>query len=752
MSILKSKGRNTIFLTRRRIIITSIAFITFLSFLLINLFSLQIIKYNHYREKVYDQITTTSAVKAERGKIYDANMNLLASNSTVWRIFVSPKAIKRKSKKENTDYLEIIAAGLGKIFNTDSEQIKEKISKSNVLDLTLEKTATEEEYLSVLELVKKHRLEAMLFTEAQTTRYYPQSTLAAHVLGFVGSDIQGLYGLEYYYDDTLSGTDGYYLYAKDANGNPLPTEYATYVEAQNGCSIVTTIDSYVQSRLESILEEIRRTHNVQNRATGIVMDTKTGAILAMATTSPFDPNSPYELDSLSKLKLQNSGYAENSEDYKSLKKELLEVMWSNKAVSEIYEPGSTFKIITVSSALDSGSVKVNDTFSCNGYLTVGGRNIKCHKRTGHGSGFDLSYGLQMSCNPAMMTVGQKMGASTFYDYIDRFGYFEKTGIDLPSEGSTIFHEPQKIGTTELATISFGQRFKISIIRQLTSIAAIANDGLLVTPYVVQKVLDSEGNVISETTPTVQRRVVSSEVAKSVSKILSDGVSGNGGAKNAAVDGYEIAAKTGTSEKFDILDENGNSYLRIGSTVAFSNFDDSGIAAIIVVDEPMANVKYGSVVAAPYISALFKDILPYLGSLSSKETDVVKIDDYIGMNINTAKKKLNDIKIDYEIIGNGDIVINQTPTGSDPFIYSEAKVILYTEKDSEIYVTVPSVVGLDVSAANEIIINSGLNVRIIGLNTSSSAGATVLSQSLPEGTVAAKNSILEIEILHLDFED
>ena len=750
MSKIKYHGWDTISVTRKRIVKTTIAFAIFLAFLITNLFSLQIINYAHYKDKVYDQITTTSSLKAKRGSIYDANMNILATDKTVWRIFVSSREIKKKSSEDNKAYAEAISKGLSDILSLDYATVYKKISNSNVLDITVKKNANENEYERILKFIKNGGLESMVFTEAQTSRYYPEGTLAAHVLGFTGSDLQGLYGLEYSYDKILKGSDGYYVYAKDANGNALPNEYASYVPAADGYSIVTTLDSYLQEKLEEQLETIRINHSVENRVTGIVMDTKTGAILAMATTSAFDPNSPYELDALSQIKLDTSGLTEGSEEYKAYKKELLEVMWSNKAVSETYEPGSTFKIVTVSAALDSGVASVNDTFSCHGYLSVGGYNIRCHKAGGHGSGFTLGYGLQMSCNPTMMTIAERLGAEKFYEYVKSFGYFEETGIDLPSEANTIFHKLEGIGTTELATASFGQRFKVSIIRQLTSIAAVANGGRLVTPYLVEKVVDSDGNIISEHEHTEGRIVISEEIAKTVSKILEEGVSGDGGAKNAAVLGYEIAAKTGTSQKFDVLDENGNSYLRIGSTIAYSISDDGGIAMIIVVDEPTSTVKYGSVVAAPYVSAFLSEALPYLEYQKSTESSHVNIENYIGRNVNEAANELKKLGISYEIVGTGSVVINQTPEKNQSVLYANSKVILYTEDKKNLYAVVPKVVGLSVEDANALIINAGLNLRI--KNPHGSGGATVVYQSLTEGAVVKRNSVLEIEILYLDFED
>lgn len=751
MSENKNQKKDTLTLTRKRIIKFTVAFAIFLAYLVCNIFSLQFVNYAYYKDKVFDQVTTSSALKAKRGSIYDANMNVLATDRTVWRVFVSSREINKQTKNSKKEYTEIISRGLSDILKLDYENVFKKISNSNVLDITVKKAASEDEYEKIIEFVKNESLESMVFTEAQTSRYYPEGTLAAHVLGFTGIDQQGLYGLEYSYDDVLRGTDGYYLYAKDANGNALPNEYASFVCAKDGYSIVTTLDSYLQEQLESQLETIRINHSVENRVTGIVMDTKTGAILAMATSSPFNPNSPYELDALSQIKLDSSGFSEGSEEYKAYKKELLETMWANKAVSETYEPGSTFKIVTVSSALDAGAAKVSDTFSCHGYLSVGGWNIRCHKKGGHGSGFDLGYGLQMSCNPTMMTVAERLGAKKFYEYVDRFGYFEKTGIDLPSEAGTIFHKPENIGTTELATASFGQRFKVSIIRQLTSIAAVANGGRLVTPYVVEKIIDSDGNVIREHEKSLGSQVISEAVAKTVSEILEEGVSGDGGAKNAAVEGYKIAAKTGTSQKFDILDENGNSYLRIGSTVAYSISDNGGIAVIIVVDEPTSSVKYGSVVAAPYVSAFLTEALPYLEYEADGNHSHISIGNYVGKSTDEAIGELKKLGISYEIIGDGKSVIMQTPGENEAFLYQNSKVILYTDEKRLLYAVVPNVVGKTVEEANKLIINAGLNIKIRNPGNTG-ANATVISQSVTSGSAIEKNSIIELEIVYFDFED
>ena len=722
-------------------------------YLLYNIFRLDFLRYDYYRDKTYDQVTTSSALIAERGRIYDANMNLLAGSNTVYRVFVSTREIKNVSKKSGVDYARIIAEGISPILSLRCDDVYEKITKSSVLDVTLKRSATDEEYKALISFLLNSGLIGLVLTEAKTSRYYPEGTLAAHALGFTGSDNQGLYGLEYYYDDLLDGNNGYYVYAKDANGLALDTEYTDYFPAEDGYSLVTTIDSHIQAELEAVIESARINSGAQNRVCGIVMDSATGAILAMATTTPFDPNDPFTLDSQSQEKLNRSGYVVGTDGYKKYKNELMQIMWSNKAVSETYEPGSTFKIVTVSAALDLKVASVNSKFSCKGYYQIGGWRIRCHKTTGHGSGFTLAYGLQMSCNPCMMVLSQSIGAEAFYDYVERFGYLEKSGIDLPSEASTIFHSENALGSTELATASFGQRFKVSVINHLTAINAVANGGELVTPYLVQQVIDSSGRVVSDHEVQVKRRVISSEVAETVSQILIEGVSGDGGAKNAGVAGYDIAAKTGTSQKFDILDENGNSYLRIGSTVAYALNGESGVSMIIVVDEPTSSVKYGSVIAAPYVSDLMERILPYLEYKSSAEEISTSIDNYIGMNVNSAKEKLEKSGLAYEIIGSGSTVVDQTPSGGDVITIALSKIILYTEYGESKNVSVPNLAGLNLTDAIQRAINAGLSVKLVGISSTSPGGADIIiEQSIPPGVSVKRGTVISIRAIVADYED
>ena len=353
----------------------------------------------------------------------------------------------------------------------------------------------------------------------------------------------------------------------------------------------------------------------------------------------------------------------------------------------------------------------------------------------------------------MISLSERLGSNSFYSYVEKFGYFEKTGIDLPSEARTIFHKEEALGTTELATASFGQRFKVTVISQLTAIAAVANGGRLVTPYVVERIVDANGNTVKAHETEIKRQVISEDVAKTVSEILIDGVNGDGGAKNAGVSGYDIAAKTGTSQKFDILDENGNSYLRIGSTVAYSTDADSGIAMIIVVDEPTTSVKYGSVVAAPYVSALMEKVLPYLEYASNIEEYSYTVKNYVGMNIESAKNKLSGDKISYEIMGGGSVVISQSPAAGDTVNYALSKILLYTEEVSDELAEVPSLVGMKLSDAIKLAASRGFNIKLSGISASSASGTDIIcEQSLTVGEKVRRGTLITIRAIKTDYYD
>ncbi len=474
------------------------------------------------------------------------------------------------------------------------------------------------------------------------------------------------------------------------------------------------------------------------------MNVKTGAILAMGVAPSFDLNSPWTLNTQSLEKLNASGYAEDSDEYTALKRELLLETWSNKAITEIYMPGSTFKIITVSMALEEKLVNMTERFFCSGAYSVAGRTIHCHKTTGHGS-LDLAGGLQQSCNPVMMMLGGRIGTQRFYNYVKQYGYLEKTGIDLPGEGTSIFYKEDSFREIDLAVSSFGQNFKISPIQHITAIAAVANGGNLVEPYLVEKISDESGKTVYEHGTVVRRQVVNSEICRTLSDILEKGVSGNGGAKNAYVAGYRVAAKTGTSEK--IGDDKNK---RIGSCVAYAPADDPQYAVIIIVDEPTIGSLYGSTVAAPYVGRVMEEILPYLG-VEAVYTDeelknmAVSVPNLCYWSTALARKYAESLDLDVEIRGDGDYILRQSPAAGSKVEQNNGKIILYTTKDAlQKTISVPNVVGRTAAAANSMIINAGLNIKIEGTrNYLSGTGAVVVSQSPAAGELAEEGSVVTV---------
>ncbi len=736
--------------SKRRVSLVSFLSVLVLAAVLLRIFTLQTCSYRYYEEKVFEEITAGSKLKAERGSIYDRNGLVLATNKTAWRIYLAPHEIRRRTRQDNVNYSALIAEGLSTILSVEKTTVEKKALAAGHMDETVKQKASAEEKDAVLKFIAENNLTHMVFAESTTTRFYPYGSFASHLLGFTGSDNQGLFGIESYYDTLLTGTDGQYLTVRDATGKILPDGYSGYIPPVKGLSITTTVDAYMQRELEHQLSLAMAAGGAQNRVTGIAMNVHNGEILAMATLSPYNLNSPYTLDGDSLAELLSLGYSEGSADYKKEQSQLLYEMWNNKAISELYEPGSTFKIVTCAAALATGVVSPNETFHCTGSYRVGGYNISCHKRGGHGT-LTFAEGLQHSCNPVMMQVAERIGSDRFYEYVKAFGYLEKTGIDLPSEATGIFHQKENIGSTELATASFGQRFKVSPIAQLTAIATVANGGYTVTPHIFSHATDENGKIIESYNAPEETQIIPTDVCKTLWSILEGGVSGGAGAKNAYVAGYEIAAKTGTSEKFDILDANGNSYLRIGSCVAFAPADAPEIAVIIIVDEPTSQNKYGSVTAAPYIAGFLENVLPYLGYepsyLSGEKT--VLLGDLEGKSIDEAKAELKKSGISYEVIGSGRNVLTQIPAPGTRLYAETATVILYTEDTAPTDTVVPSLIGKTVAEANAILLSKGLNIAFTGASLSIHSKATVTAQSLPVGTPVKKGTSVVLTARYLD---
>jgi len=761
----------------------------------------QLKMYDYYQTKVLNQLTIQTDVTPERGTITDRNGNILATNKTVYNILLSPQDIinrvkaDEKSVKNRAEYLQ------SKEFRELSEEDQKKAAQNlyvytdeeygiycdsdDVVDTItrvlaaylevdraplVEKCGKEKDYWEVVKrnvesdlaerieaFIAECGLKQQIYFEASSKRYYPKGDLACHVIGFTNSEGVGIYGLESYYNNILEGTSGRYILAQDGRKNDMPFAYERYIEASDGYNIVTTLDIYIQYELENQLEKTFWESGAANRVTGIVMDVNTGAVLAMATYPSFDLNDPYTIDEYSMSVLAEEGLREGTEEYQTRYTELMYNMWNNKAITETYEPGSTFKIITTSMALEEREVTPTEMFYCGGSLMVEGwsRPISCHDHSGHGS-VTFRRGLQQSCNPVLMTIAQRVGREKFYRYFDAFGYMNKTGIDLPGEVGGIYASYSNFSNVSLAVYSFGQTFKTTPIQQIRGVSSVANGGYLVTPHLLGSITDDAGNIIQTYETEQLRQVVSTETCTTVTDILEEGVATDGGAVNAYVKGYRVAAKTGTSEKRDEFDEFGNTPFRVGSTVAYAPADDPQVAALIVVDKPLKSAVYGSVVAAPYISNLMGYVLPYIGVEAQYTTEeLAKLDinlaNYVGATVANAQADLEWREFDYEIIGDGDVITAQIPEAGMAISSDTGLLLLYTGSETpQATVQVPDLMGMNAYNANNTAISSGLNVTFTG--STNGTTATVIRQSPEAGAYVTRGTIVEIELRHMDGTD
>ena len=740
----------------KRATIVLVGILLVFSILLGRIFWIQTVDFDKYLSNVIDQITTQSAVSAERGTIYDKNGNILATNITTYRIFISPSSILNNQKKAENDgktvsYAQDISKGLSQILDIDYETVYKQTTYTKYLDRTIAKNVMDEKADEVRRFIDDNDYHDMIYLQATSTRYYPNSELASSVLGFTNSEGDGIYGLESQYDKILAGTDGYYVTARDSYGNEMPYEYESYIPAQNGGNLVTTIDAYIQQCLEKQLLATVEECGAKNRACGIVVNVKTGAILAMATVPGYDLNDPWTLNEYYSKFLIEDSLVEGTEEYEQKFQKYLMEMWRNKAVSDSYIPGSTFKVVSSSMALTENKVKLDDVVFCGGSRHLFGHTIHCHVVKGHG---DLTFpqGLVQSCNVWFMEIGERLGKENFYDYFKSFGYLERTGIDLPAEGNSLIKSENDMTDLDLAIYTFGQNFNITPIQHVMAIASVANGGYLIEPYLVEQITDNQGNVTYQHETNIKRQVISQEVCDKLSVILEEGVSGDGGAKNVYVAGYKIAAKTGTSEKkgTEIRVDNVEPY--ICSCVAFAPADDPEIAILIMVDEPSQGVLYGSVIAAPYMGALMEDILPYIGVEKDVATDnSVKVPYLMGMTVEEAILQAQDYEYEVIIKGDGNYVTNQVPKGSTVIDRTNKIITLYTgDAVEEQTVTVPNLVGKGAFAANQMLINAKLNICIDGTdNYMSGAGAIVIEQSIPAGTKVSPGTVITVTFRYLD---
>jgi stage V sporulation protein D (sporulation-specific penicillin-binding protein) len=767
----------------RRSNLVCIIIFAFFGVLLLRILFIQTVDFEKYQEKVVKQMTTESPVPANRGKIYDKNGNILATNVTTYRVFISPSGIRTAEAESKVRYADGIAKGLSALLdNVTYEDVYKQITEyADKLDRTIARKVDEAKADEIRKFISENDLHTMVYLEAQSTRYYPAGSLAAHAIGFTSTDGVGLYGLELQYDEYLGGVDGYYIKARDSYGNVMPFEYASYIDAIDGYNLTTTIDATIQSYLEAEIAATVEEHEVTNRACGIIVDVNTGAILAMATSSPFDLNNPWGLDEKSQQILNNTlaeGYTEDSDEYNDISRALLTTMWSNKAVTESYIPGSTFKIITSSMALEEKLVNLTESIVCPGYRTLYGHKIHCDNTAGHGT-LSFPTGLQQSCNVWFMELGGRLGIQKYKNYVEMFGYTEKTGIDLPGEGSGIF--ASQMTDLDLAIYAFGQNFNVTPMQQLTAIASVANGGTLITPYLVEKVTDNAGNVIFQHELQTKRGTVSKDTCETVAKILEDGVSGNGGAKNTYVAGYRVAAKTGTAEKKErecpkcgytgvpVGEVEGISFYAcsvcgfrgekeyfevsekyVCSTVAFAPADDPQIAIIILADEPTRGALYGSTVAAPYVANVLENTMPYLGiEAKYSESDLAKlttkVGSYRGWSIERATEYIEERGLKVKVVGSGEKVTAQMPKYGEYIEKSSGTIILYADAKPTDNVAVPLLVGKNPTLANQILAYYGLNIKIEG-DGGHSTGTEyqVVSQSIAEGTLVPEGTVITVK--------
>lgn len=741
------------------------------------LFYLQIINFDKYQSDTINQYTKETVIQAKRGTIYDRNMKPLAISTTVERVFVSPNTVPTQTV---ADYVEACVAkindrdeqneerarlltlyentsltvsqDIAKLLNehlgVEESYVLERLAKTHRADETIKKQVDLEITAVLKQVVAEKNYSVFIHFAEESKRYYPYNELASHIIGFCGTDNYGLSGVEAYYNELLSGENGKIVSAKDAGGNDMSTKYESYIDAVDGSDILLTVDWTVQGILEKYLDQALDDSQARNRVCGIVMDVNTGEILGMATKPDFNLNDPYVLDALSEALLD--GFEGSEEERKQLKSDLLNELWKNKSVTELYEPGSTFKIITSAMVLEENLVTANENFYCSGYIRIPGLSspIHCHKLSGHGN-LTFEGALGYSCNPFFVVMSQRLGKEDFYKYYKAFGYTEKTGVDIYGEAGNLFFNLDSYSSVDAAVAAFGENFKVTPISHLRAICAVANGGWLVTPHVLKATLDAEGNVIRNFDTEAKRQVVSTDNCEVLWEYLYRSVE-DGGNRNAAVPGYKVAAKTGTSTKEKSTEEE---KFYVGSCIAFAPADKPEVAVVVIVDEPVGNY-YGSIVAAPYVSKILGEVLPYLGiepqyTQEERETLSVNLADYTGKSATFAVSNLQGKGFEVNVIGSGSNVVAQSPAAGVK-LSSGGVVNLYTESGlMQESVSVPNIVGLSAQMANQTLINYGLNIEFVSGTLSGYEGALAVKQSIEPQTMVAPGTVISVEFRHFE---
>lgn len=719
---------------------------------------LQFVKGEEYRANAAAQQLADTEITPKRGTIYDANMNEIARSVTVWNVVVSPKAMEEAGTNINQ-----VAIQLAEILDITSEEIMEKLMKTDssyqIVKKKVEMPVANEirQWMSDYNATEAAETSPIvgITLEEDSKRYYPYGSFASHLIGFTSSDGYGLTGLELYYNDTLEGTAGRVITAQTAQGDLLEEEYSVEYPAQDGNSLVLTIDQNIQSLTEKYLRAAVKEHNVANRGVAIVMNVNTGAILAMATMPDYDLMDPYTLNDEALANEINAIVDETERSEARVKAQ--NEMWRNKAVSEVYEPGSVFKVVTASAALDSGSAALDTTHTCVGSEKVLDTTFRCAETAGHGT-LNFAAAINYSCNPYYINLGLTMGAHTFCSYLQSFGFYEKTGIDAASEVKSVVVSEENMGSVSLASSAFGQTSTVTPIEMITAFSAAVNGGKLVQPYVVQTVLDSEGNVVSEHETVVKRQVISEEVSETIRYLLEGTVDKELGASlgytshntAAKVDGYRVGGKSGTSQKQSVKEGNEDDSLRIASFCGFAPADDPEIAVLVVLDEPHSWSEYGGSLAGPVVSSILGEALPYLGfepqyteeELANRDVTVPTLTTEGENEFSKAQRKLNDLGLSFYVVGEeGANVVAQFPEAGTK-VSRDSTIILYTGSTEQTMTAVPNLVGLTLSQVQNTLESKHLNLRIEGTDSTGSS-VVAATQDIAEGTEVALGTVITV---------
>ena len=713
------------------------------------LFYLQIIQGEELSQKAVDQQLSDTTVSAKRGSILDRNGNTLASSASVWKVILAPAYF------ENDKQRKYVSQELASILGLREEDVYELASNSNSYYQTVKRRIESDERDKILAFVDKlsqqyERLTNVIVLEEDFKRYYPYNDFAAAVIGFTGSDGQGLSGIEFQYDSYLTGTPGRIITENNGWGTTMPFEYQQKEDAHDGNSLVLTIDETVQHFLEKYLKQGIIDYKVVEGAVAVCVNVKTGEVLGMAVENSFDLNNPYEIadENAAKELEKLTGQAKDER-----MTELLAKQWRNKAISDTYYPGSVFKVITASAVLEENAGSLSSTYNCSGsYIPYEGEKaINCHNTAGHGTQ-TFAEALCNSCNPAFMQMGQALGMQKYWEYFQSFGFNSRTGIDLPGEGvGLFFSEPW--GPVDLAIGSFGQGVSVTPIEMVTAVSAVANGGNLVKPYLVKQILDDKGNVVETNEPVIKRQVISKDTAEKIAEIMEKNAT-EGTAKNGYVAGYRIAGKTGTSEKIgNSRKPNVKDY--IASYCGFAPADDPQIALLVYFDTPTGEAYYGSQVAAPVFAGIMSEICPYLGiETQYTEEELEYVDtvagNYLSMTLEEAGQKAIQDGFEPFVCGEGNNVVAQVPQAGSK-IPRGGRVVLFTTQNSTSETTiVPDMVGMSVEQVNETAAEYNINVSFSG--SVEQEGILSYAQSINPRERVAPGTVVTVYFGNNDIDD